>query len=209
MTPSFVCFSFESAIGPDRLDSMRVLGQHVPMRRVALLASLVLALPACDKNRIDESYWREQGAEVLLPLKQNLKRALLKGMEEGPVEAVTACEAVAPVVTKGAGSQVATVGRTSHKLRNPKNAPKLWMQPLLQGYLSSPDQMEPRVVVLDEDTVGYVEPIYLQPMCVACHGTSIASDVAQRIDALYPTDQATGFEPGHFRGIFWAELSRD
>ena len=65
------------------------------------------------------------------------------------------------------------------------------------------------IVVLDENTVGYVEPIYLQPMCVTCHGTAIAPDVEKRIDELYPADQATGFEPGHFRGIFWAELSRN
>jgi len=193
----------------NRLDSSGVLRQHIPMWRVTLLAFLVLAWPACDKDRINESYWREQGAEAVMPLKQNLKRALVKGLEEGPVEAVTACQAVAPAVTKGAGSQVARVGRTSHKLRNPSNAPKLWMQPLLQGYLTSPDQMEPRIVVLDENTVGYVEPIYLQPMCVTCHGTAIAPDVEKRIDELYPADQAKGFEPGHFRGIFWAELSRN
>jgi hypothetical protein len=69
--------------------------------------------------------------------------------------------------------------------------------------------MEPKVVVLDEDTVGYVEPIYLQPMCVTCHGTAIAPEVEERIRSLYPNDEATGFEPGHFRGVFWAELSRN
>ncbi|MDH3727519.1 MAG: DUF3365 domain-containing protein [Myxococcales bacterium] len=179
------------------------------MWRAALLASVILVLFACDKGRINESYWRQRGAEAVTPLKKNLKRALIKAVEEGPVEAVTACHAVAPAVTKGAGSEVVKVGRTSHKLRNPKNAPKLWMQPLLQGYLTAPDQMEPRVVVLDDDTVGYVEPIYLQPMCVTCHGTAITPDVQERIDELYPTDEATGFEPGHFRGVFWAELSRN
>jgi len=179
------------------------------MWRAVLLASLILVLPACDKDRINEGYWRQRGAEAVMPLKKNLKRALIKAIEEGPVEAVTACHAVAPAVTKGAGSQVAKVGRTSHKLRNPTNAPKLWMQPLLEGYLTAPDQMEPRVVVLDDNTVGYVEPIYLQPTCVTCHGTAIALEVQERIDELYPGDEATGFEPGHFRGIFWAELSRN
>ena len=58
-------------------------------------ASVILVLPACDKNRINESYWRDRGAEAVMPLKKNLKRALVKGLEEGPVEAVTACQAVA------------------------------------------------------------------------------------------------------------------
>ncbi|MEM7135240.1 MAG: DUF3365 domain-containing protein [Myxococcota bacterium] len=142
------------------------------------------------------------------PLKKNLKKALATGLEKGPVEAVTACQAVAPSVTRGASSQTVTVGRTSHKLRNPDNAPKFWMKPLLQAYLDHPDNMSPKVIALDEDKIGYMEPIYLGPMCVTCHGTSIEPDVQARIDALYPEDQATGFEPGNFRGVFWAELER-
>lgn len=176
-------------------------------RWVALFVSCAL-LAACDKNRINEDYWRAQGAEAVKPLKQNLKRALVSGLEEGPAEAVAACQVIAPSVTRGAGSRTVTVGRTSHKLRNPGNAPKFWMRPLLQSYLDHPDKMDPKVIVLDENTIGYMEPIYLQPMCVTCHGTAIAPDVQARIDELYPDDQATGFEPGHFRGVFWAELTR-
>ena len=144
-----------------------------------------------------------------MPIKQNLGRALVNGLEEGPVEAVTACQTIAPSVTQGAGTRLARVGRTSHKLRNPNNAPKLWMKPLLQEYLDNPGDMAPKLVVLDETTVGYMEPIYLRPMCVTCHGTDIAPEVEARIDELYPTDAAKGFEPGHFRGVFWAELARE
>ncbi|MEM8610128.1 MAG: DUF3365 domain-containing protein [Myxococcota bacterium] len=177
-------------------------------KAIFVCVCLCSALAACDKNRIDEDYWRERGAESVLPLKQNLKRALASGLEEGPVEAVTACQAIAPSVTRGASTRSANVGRTSHKLRNPANEPKFWMRPLLQSYLDHPDQMDPKVIVLDEETIGYMEPIYLQPMCVTCHGTSIDPEVQARIDELYPEDEATGFEPGYFRGVFWAELSR-
>ena len=176
-------------------------------RWVAFLLSCA-CLASCDKDRINEDYWREQGAEALMPLKQNLKRALVSGLEAGPAAAVTACQAIGPSVTRAAGSRTATVGRTSHRLRNPDNAPKVWMKPLLQSYLDHPDKMDPKVIVLDENTIGYMEPIYLQPMCVTCHGMSIAPAVRKRIDELYPDDQATGFEPGHFRGVFWVELAR-
>ncbi|MGB5812729.1 MAG: DUF3365 domain-containing protein [Polyangiales bacterium] len=179
------------------------------MRCLLLVISLSWVAPACDRDRIDESYWRERGAEAVTPLKQNLKRALVNGLEEGPVEAVAACQVRAPSLAKAAGSRLATVGRTSHKLRNPDNAPRPWMRPLLRAYLDHPDQMQPKVVVLDQDLVGYMEPIYLGPMCVTCHGTEIDPTVQARIDSLYPNDAATGFEPGHFRGVFWAELQRD
>lgn len=180
------------------------------MGRCVLWVSVIVALVSCDKGRIQESYWRERGAEAVTPLKTGLKRALTQAVEnEGAAEAVTACQAIAPSITRGAASKTAKVGRSSHKLRSPRNAPKPWMEPLLRGYLEAPGQMEPKVVVVDEDTVGYVEPIYVQPMCVACHGTEIAPEVRERITELYPDDQATGFQPGDFRGILWAELDRN
>jgi len=164
---------------------------------------------SCRADRIHEEHWREKGAEAIMPLKKSLKKALTNALAEGPVEAVGACHSVAPALSQASGSERVAVGRTSHKLRNPDNAPRPWVQPLLQQYLRNPDRMEPKVVALDKRTVGYVEPIYLQPMCVTCHGTDIAPEVAAKIRELYPEDEAVGFEPGHFRGVFWAELRRD
>jgi hypothetical protein len=45
----------------------------------------------------------------------------------------------------------------------------------------------------------------LQPLCVACHGKFLAPDVAAIIEEAYPEDQATGFEVGDLRGVFWVE----
>jgi hypothetical protein len=56
--------------------------------------------------------------------------------------------------------------------------------------------------------VGYVEPIYVQPLCVTCHGATLAPDLQAKIDELYPNDQATGYAAGDLRGVFWAELAR-
>ncbi len=179
------------------------------MKRVAILSLCLLFVLACSKNRIDESHWSEKGAAAVLPVKQSLKAALTEAMAKGPVEAVGACQVVAPELTKSASTPEAKVGRTSHKLRNPSNAPKPWMQPLLLAYTANPNEMAPKVVAIDSETIGYMEPIYLQPMCVTCHGTVIAPAVKARIDELYPDDEATGFEPGDFRGVFWVELARD
>jgi hypothetical protein len=54
--------------------------------------------------------------------------------------------------------------------------------------------------------VGYVEPIEVQPLCLACHGEALAEPVRARLEALYPHDRAVGFRAGDFRGLFWAEL---
>jgi hypothetical protein len=60
-------------------------------------------------------------------------------------------------------------------------------------------------VELSDTRLGYVEPIFLQPVCLTCHGETLAPDVASRIEELYPDDQATGFAVGDFRGLFWVE----
>ena len=59
---------------------------------------------------------------------------------------------------------------------------------------------------LDEGRAGYVEPILLQPLCVACHGEAIEPGLATRIAELYPQDRAVGFRVGELRGVFWVEF---
>jgi hypothetical protein len=53
--------------------------------------------------------------------------------------------------------------------------------------------------------VGYIEPIYMQSLCLTCHGESLAADVAEEIKRRYPEDQAIGYKPDELRGIFWLE----
>jgi len=39
-----------------------------------------------------------------------------------------------------------------------------------------------------------------------CHGPSVAPALAARIAQHYPEDEATGFEEGDFRGLFWVTM---
>ena len=174
-----------------------------------LILAVVLAFAGCDRSKINESKYKEAGAEAVLPFKKSLKAALVAGLEQGPVKAISVCRVEAPKLAEKASTASAQVGRTSRKLRNPDNAPKPWMEPILDRYESDPESREPAVVIIDEHTVGYVEPIYLQPLCVTCHGATLAPDLAAKIEELYPSDQAIGYAAGDLRGVFWAELARD
>jgi cytochrome c553 len=51
-------------------------------------------------------------------------------------------------------------------------------------------------------------PIRLVALCATCHGdaTTIPAPVQERLAALYPQDQATGFRDGDLRGWFWVEV---
>lgn len=178
------------------------------MSRVVVLLSLFVLLSACDRSKINEAKWKEAGAQAVLPFKKNLKQALVKGLEEGPVEAISACRVEAPKLAEAVSTGGIKVGRTSQKLRNPKNVSKLWMRSFLQVYETDPERREPGVVLIDDHTVGYVEPIFVQPLCVTCHGAELEPDLDAKVKELYPEDQATGYVAGDFRGVFWAELPR-
>jgi len=178
------------------------------MLRVVLVLSLIITASACKRSKVDEAKWKEAGAEALLPFKKSLKQALVAGLEDGPIEAISACRVEAPKLAEAASAGGIKIGRTSTKLRNPSNAPKLWMQPFLQIYETDPEGREPGIVLIDEKTVGYVEPIFVEPLCVTCHGAELGPDLQAKLKELYPADQATGYVPGDFRGVFWAELPR-
>lgn len=179
------------------------------MLRIAIVLSLLAIVPACKRSEINESKWKAAGAEAVLPFKKNLKAALVAGMEEGPVSAISACRVEAPRLAEAASMGGVRVGRASSKLRNPANAAKPWMQAIIEVYETDPERREPAVVVVDAATIGYVEPIFAQPLCVTCHGATIAPELKTKLGELYPSDQATGYEAGDLRGVFWAELPRN
>ncbi len=132
--------------------------------------------------------------------------ALMTALDEGPENAIRVCRMRAPEIAAELGTGGMRLGRTSHRLRNPANAPEPWMEPLLAAYMEEAAAREPRAVWLDESTVGYVEPIVLQPFCLSCHGPSVEPELLATIRSLYPEDRATGFHAGDLRGIFWVTL---
>jgi hypothetical protein len=146
-----------------------------------------------------------RGAERLAPFKKNLMEALRSGLEAGPVSAIEVCQVQAPAIAASLSVDGVRVGRSSHRLRNPSNTPPDWVAPIMDEYRASGSTPSPRAVALGDGRTGYVEPIILQPLCVTCHGNNVPADVQARIDELYPEDEATGFDVGDLRGVFWLE----
>lgn len=146
-----------------------------------------------------------RGAAYLAPFKQKLKRELQDGLAHGPFTAIDACKVEAPKIADSLSHDGVRLGRTSHLLRNPDNTAPNWVEPFLDAYLADENNRAPRVVSLPDDREGYIEPIMLQPLCLACHGESLAKDVESQIDTLYPQDEARGFKVGDLRGVFWVE----
>lgn len=158
----------------------------------------------------DREAWVEKGAGVLAPLKAELMGALSSSMQEGPEAAIEQCHLVAPELADTLRFEGIALGRTSHRLRNPENAPRAWVANLQSHYVTADDvgvtYTEPQAVPLEGGGVGYVEPIFVGTLCLTCHGSTLEAGVERRLDALYPNDQARGFSEGDFRGLFWVEF---
>ena len=145
------------------------------------------------------------GATLLEPFKRDLKAALVEGMQPGPANAIDVCRLEAPALASKHSKDGVRIGRSSHRLRNPANSGPVWVREVIEAWLEDPAARTPRTVSLDAGREGYVEPILTQPLCLACHGNSPDPAVAEALESHYPDDQATGFEVGDLRGVFWVE----
>lgn len=179
--------------------SIRVVS--VSSRRAVLVVALVLGAGLLHADPPPEA----RGAELIAPFKRQLMQALQEGLARGPVEAISACRVKAPEIVESLSGDGVRMGRSSHRLRNPANAPEPWVAAVLEAYLADPSRREPRRVERPDGRRGYVEPILLQPLCLGCHGESLAPEVSARIHELYPEDRAVGFQTGDLRGVFWVE----
>jgi hypothetical protein len=173
---------------------------------VAIAGALMCACTAQSSDAPETVDLAAEGAALLKPFKSELMQALSAGMQEGPAAAIEVCSRRAPAIARKLSVDGVRMGRSSHKLRNPDNAPPDWLTPLLDDYVSGEHALEPRTVTIDAGRHGYVEPIVTQPMCLTCHGSDIDADVRAQLAGDYPADRATGFEAGDLRGVFWVEF---
>lgn len=178
------------------------------MKRYTLLPICLLvtvSAAAQDDERLELS--RDAAAQ----LGQELTAALLTALGSGgPVEAIGVCGVEAsPIATTLSQQAGARVGRTALKVRNPENAPdeaarevmEAFARDLAAGATAPPEHFETR----PDGGARYMSAIVAQPLCVACHGSEIAPEVAAAIAGRYPADQAIGFAVGDLRGAFIIE----
>jgi hypothetical protein len=167
-----------------------------------MMKILVLYLITFSHIVIADDFMRD-AQELLMPIKKAFMGELKNGMKKGPYNAISACHLKAPHIIEGKHTTKYDFGRTSHKLRSLQNKPDEWLVALLSQYQNSSAKkpMKPQVVKV-AGKKAYVEPIYIKPVCLSCHG-NVKGSVKKRLDSLYPKDEATGFKLGEFRGLFW------
>lgn len=154
----------------------------------------------------------QHGDLVIIALQSALLRELTAAIAEGgPEHALQACHlegaALALRVAKREGVEV---GRTSARLRNPRNAPRPWAAGVVARSAGVPARDAGAFAVDLGDRVGLLRPIVQQPLCAACHGRveTMAPAVKAELQRRYPEDRAVGFDAGDLRGWFWVEVPK-
>ncbi len=136
---------------------------------------------------------------------QKLSTRLMQAMSNGgPAAAIDACSKDAQqIAAEVSDEHQLQIGRTSFKLRNPKNTPPAWAVDMVAARVE-----EPQFVELADGEFGALLPIKLKAQCIGCHGPidQLDESVQKMLTELYPDDQATGFNTEELRGWFWVQV---
>lgn len=168
-------------------------------------ASLAFAQPAVTAEQAVAT-GNKAASELLKTLGGELKKHMKAG---GPIQAVHFCSAEAASLTanvdKKQGEKVA-VKRITLQPRNPVNAPENDEKEILQALATmKKNGVELPAYLLQSVDGGYkyYKPLTIaKPVCLKCHGDAktLAPKVKAEIAKSYPTDTATGYRLGDFRG---------
>lgn len=124
-----------------------------------------------------------------------------------------ATKALGEKFEKEHGVQSFRFGRTSHRLRNPANAPNAIQEAVLSRWLAKEkagQEIGKVYTEYDGKYYGFVPIRINNETCLGCHGTpgKINEAAVKVIDERYPGDQAKGFEMNELRGAFWVSFDK-
>lgn len=176
----------------------------------SLLVVLLLSTSAAGRADDASLPWVDQSRALAdrfaTTLRGELARALADG---GPARAIDVCRERAPAIAAQLSRESgAVVSRTALRVRNPANVPDPLQRAVLEQFrddLASGRYTLPLEAVFEVKGGNGIERRYLRAIptegaCLACHGATLAPDVAAALARAYPADTATGFNTGELRG---------
>lgn len=195
------------------------------MKRLTLL-SLAFAFTACsnpstEKNSQDTPFKyivnptiQAKGMEQIKGLIEgHLKPALMSEMkkDQSGLAGMELCSVSAKGIENAYNESLpkdSHVRRTALKYRNPANKPDA-IDITVMNNLKENKNFKPLVIELESHYRVYKALPTMKP-CLACHGdtTAMNSSVKEMINKKYPTDLASNFKEGEFRGVVVSEIKK-
>lgn len=174
---------------------------------ILMLASLSFSIKAADEQQMIE-----ESRQSIKTFSAELKSKLQEGMKKGgPATAIQVCNTAAEKIAQQISEQYGwNIARTSLKVRNTNNAPDSWEKQVLESFEKRQAKGEDvgkiyyaeTIEMKGKHTFRYMQAIPTGGICLSCHGDKITAPVAEKLDELYPNDQARGFKVGDIRGAF-------
>lgn len=185
------------------------------MRSIRLAAGLLAWTMSygvvAESAQPDTSQLEQEARQLIQSFAATLQTTLKSAIAEGGLtKAVSVCQIEAPNIAGQVAAEGWTVGRTSLRERNPENRPDDWELAQLQSF----EEQHTKGVAVpllkvaevieenDQRKFRYMQAIPTQGLCLACHGSQLATDVQTILAERYPSDRAVGFSEGDLRGAF-------
>ena len=173
-------------------------------------ALLALASPAFAETASAPEL-KAKAAELVQAYAGKLKTALNSAIQAGGAEgALEVCNKQAPAIAAEISRDSGwSVARTSLKPRNAASAPDDYERKIMEDFEAriakgekAADLASAEIVDQNGKVFRFVKAIPTGAVCLTCHGENVAPALKQKIAALYPRDQATGYKEGDMRGVF-------
>lgn len=146
------------------------------------------------------------GQEIAMTTFATLSKVLQQAIADGGIiNAVQFCNIEAmPLTDSLSKAHQVEIKRLSDRYRNPANRPTPEEAGIMQDYqnqLANGKNITPRIETINGQRVFFA-PIKIQGLCLNCHGTKDQIKDYEKILALYPNDQAIGYQDGDLRGAW-------
>ncbi|MBT8047498.1 MAG: DUF3365 domain-containing protein [Xanthomonadales bacterium] len=171
-------------------------------------ASLIPAVSAGFDQTDEVARAKQAVAGFSAALKSELMAAMQSG---GALRAIEVCHTRAAEISEEVSLETGmSLFRVSQQNRSPSNVPNDWQTAVLQDFKSRILAGEEaaslswyaQAETADGPEFRFMKAIPTGGLCLQCHGTQIAPEVADKLSEIYPQDKATGFKPGDLRGAF-------
>lgn len=170
------------------------------------MKALIIFIMFFSLNSLANNF-KEEAPKVADSLKKNLMGNLQRELNgNGVLSALDFCHTNIKDLAKKTATEFNNqyqFGRVSHKVRNPNNTPEKWMEKYLDEFKNKKQSSKDVSPFFHNDY--YLEPLWVAPLCLQCHGENIAKKTSDEINKRYPKDQARGFKVGDFRGFIWVK----
>lgn len=190
-----------------------------------VLLLLVVSLVSCnsaekkqkqiEKEKVALEAAMQKGNQLVKMTFENMSRKLKSTIrEKGVLEAIQYCSVEAVPLTTSLEEDGIKISRTSSKYRNPENAPNPETKKILSKFENEKANRKESETIVHKSadgTIHYYKPIYMQALCLNCHGDpglNVPDEVTAQLSKLYPEDKALGYKMNDFRGAWHLEFAK-